>query len=104
MTTSLFCAGLFLAVLVLGIAVALVRRRNRNDFDGGSVREAAEMAYDDLDRAGSPLAAIARGFGQGAIAWFEESLRKIIPGAGNPDARVTRKQLRDYLRWARTVQ
>ncbi len=101
MTVFLFLAGL---VLVLIFAVARLRRRNRDDFDGGSVREAAEMAYDDLDRAGSPLAAIARGFGRGAVAWFEESLCRIIPGAGNSDARVTRKQLRDYLRWARTVQ
>jgi hypothetical protein len=102
MTTFLFLlTGL---VVVLGMVVALVRRRNRDSFDGGSVREAAEIAYDDLDRAGSPLAAVARGFGRGAIAWFEENLCKIIPGARNSDARITRKQLRDYLRWARTVQ
>jgi hypothetical protein len=101
MTTFLVLAGL---VVVLGLAVALVRRRTRDGFDGGSVREAAEIAYDDLDRAGSPLAAVARGFGRGAVAWFEESLCRIIPGAGNSDAPVTRKQLRDYLRWARTVQ
>ena len=101
MTTFLFLAGL---VVMLVVVVAWVRRRNRDGFDGGSVREAAQLAYDDLDRAGSPLAAIARGFGRGAVAWFEENLCRIIPGARDPDAQVTRKQLRDYLRWARTVQ
>ena len=77
------------------------RRDDMPDFDGGSTHDAAEAALGYLDGKRHPLAALAHASG-GAIAWFEESLRRIVPCRG--EGRVSAKELRDYLRWARTVQ
>lgn len=97
-----------LALCILGYAAgaALVirfspRRDDMPDFDGGSTHDAAEAALGYLDGKGNALAVLARNSG-GAVAWFEESLRRIVPCRG--EGRVSAKELRDYLRWARTVQ
>jgi hypothetical protein len=92
------------AIVVLGLVVRAVRLRHRDDwpeFDGGSVHDAAEAALGYLDRQSHPLASLARASG-GATGWFEDSLRRILPG--RRDDRVSAKELRDYLRWARSVQ
>ncbi|HEY1631314.1 MAG TPA: hypothetical protein VGF56_08360 [Rhizomicrobium sp.] len=97
----------FLPLLLLAIPAggfglfALKRRRDRMaDLDGQtlSMHDAAENALSYLEKLGSPLVAIARASGS-AIAWFEANLRRQVPGE-----RVSSKQLRDYLSWARTVQ
>jgi len=96
-----FLPFLLLAIPAGGFGLlALKRRRDRMpDIDGElSVHDAAETALSYLETLGSPLVAIARASGS-AVAWFEANLRRRVPGE-----RVSSKQLRDYLSWARTVQ
>lgn len=108
--------GLFLAAIAsaaLAFAFALRKYKNRRsekpavEGDAVPLSDAARIAYRQAVAERLAVAGTAQyeNTPDGAVAWFERSIREVVPVSEGADAgKVTRAELTRYLRWARTVQ
>gem|GEM_PF-2636407 len=119
-------AAIAAAVLVFGIAAAKRRRHML------PLNDAASAAYDAARREGMVIAGVAEDAGgaPGALAWFVRSIAGVVPvyesrsgngpflrldrtrttradadvGTGEQSLYIQKRDLKSYIRWARSMQ
>jgi hypothetical protein len=113
------------AATLFWVGRILAGRRSARVFAGDSMSlmQAAQEAYDAARRENLVVVSVAEKSSQGALDWFARSIASVVPvyraggvraqeryagmggiGADLQSLYIERRDIRTYLRWARTVQ